>query len=1087
MRYLFLLTFVSIGCSDSTFKEALFTEVGKSSGIDFTNELTITEQINPYTFRNFFNGAGVAVGDINNDGLIDVYFAGNQVDNKLYLNLGQFKFEDITLKAGVACHGVWSTGVTMADVNADGWLDIYVCKSGDPKVSRRNNELFINNGDLTFTERSKEYGLDFVGLAVQAAFFDFDKDDDLDCYLLTNSIRPVGNYDLVKDQRKIRSPEGNKFLINENGRFFDASTQAGIYSSDIGFGLGITLGDFNDDSWVDIFISNDFFERDYLYINNQDGSFRESLTKYFSSISMGSMGADFADLDNDGWPELFVTEMLPDSLSRRKSKMIYEGWDRYQQSLRNGYHHQFPRNVLQKRISENSYVEIGRFAGVAASEWSWGALLFDMDNDGYRDIFIANGISKDLLDRDYLAYTGSEDNIRKMLSDKNDVITRLVEMMPASQYPNYAFINNRDLTFTNRAQEVGLGMPMYSSGSAYADLDNDFDLDLVINNINAPASVFRNNADSSLNRSICIAVSSKTNNTGSIGSRGVIYSRGKIFSSDNFVSRGFQSSVQSRMHFGLGNIDQIDSLIIYWPSAGETVIREVKTNTSLVVKKEDSNVRFPGRKELTSDKFSLELVDSTIFKHKGNLLVDFNRERLLPFMYSNEVPAILKGDLMGDDSEEIYMGGGKGQASLVIRYEENSFLPKKLHPSAKYDLPEETQGAIADFNGDGHQDLYMAAGGRFFPNISSALKDRIFINNGFGNFTESPNALPFEKYIATSVVAVIDFDNDLDIDLIVGERFDPFAYGIGGGGYMLENDGSGKFTDVTKDRAEDLHNLGMVTDIRVGDWDNNGWDDLIAVGDWMPITILKNVNGRFTNVSKDFALENMTGWWHCVEVKDLNEDGKIDFVLGNHGQNSFFKSGDRMYVNDFDRNGSVEQIFCQKNDGRYFSVVDKDELLSQIPSLRKKLLYYSRYAKMSVDELFPKSIFEESLVYQVNELSSGMLLSGTDGYAWSKLPQEAQYSSVYAISINDFDKDGIQDLIMGGNQFLVKPQFGPNDGSKAWFFKGILRSNEFSLLPGQSLNVNGQIRDIEYLKVKDVEFIFFAKYNDQLEIFKIHN
>jgi hypothetical protein len=452
---------VLLGCSNDRLTSSfLFSDVTQESGITFRNDLTFTEQLNPYTYRNFYNGAGVAIGDINNDGLSDVYFTGNQVGNKLYLNEGNFKFKDITESAGVACLGVWSTGVTFADVNADGFLDIYVCKSGNPDVPHRYNELFINNGDLTFTEKSKEFGLDVTGLSVQAAFFDYDKDGDLDCYLLTNSIKSVGNYDLVKDQRNIPDPQGggNRFFLNDNGKFTDYSEQARIFRSNIGFGLGITLGDFNEDSWTDIFVSNDFFERDYLYINDQKGSFTESLTDYFQSISMGSMGADFADLDNDGTPELFVTEMMPDSLNRKKTKTIYESWNKYELNLQNGYYHQFPRNVLQKKIGDKTYAEIGRLAGVSSSEWSWGALLFDMDNDGKRDIFIANGIYKDLLDRDYLTYTGAAENVRKIIKEEEEnAIVKLIDLMPTSTVPNYAFKNTGDLTFKNVAREWGFG------------------------------------------------------------------------------------------------------------------------------------------------------------------------------------------------------------------------------------------------------------------------------------------------------------------------------------------------------------------------------------------------------------------------------------------------------------------------------------------------------------------------------------------------------------------------------------------------------------------------------------------------------
>src|SRR5260221_5767627 len=649
MRMLWGLLFIFLsGCSiDPAPKTVLFTNVTKESGITFRNELTFTEKLNPYTYRNFFNGAGVAIGDVNNDGLPDIYFAGNQVGNKLYLNQGNLLLKDITETGGVACRNVWSTGVTFVDINADGWLDIYVCKSGDPEAPHRNNELFINKGDLTFTEKSKEYGLDVTGLSVQASFFDFDKDGDLDCYLLTNSMKSVGNFDLVKDQRNIPDPQhvGNKFFINEKGKFRDYSEAAGIYRSNIGFGLGITLGDFNDDSWTDIFVSNDFFERDYLYINNQRVSFTELLSDYFQSISMGSMGADFADLDNDGWPELFVTEMLPDSLSRKKTKTVFENWNKYQLNIQNGYYHQFPRNVLQKRIGKNTYAEVGRLAGIAASEWSWGALLFDMDNDGRRDIFIANGIYKDLLDRDYLTYTGARENVRKIIREEKNAIIKLIDLMPSSSFPNYAFRNDGDLRFKNVASEWGLGDPMFSSGSAYGDLDNDGDLDLVVNNINSSSVVYRNNSDTSKFKSISISLTSHSQNTFSVGSQITAFCGTKSFYSDNFVTRGFQSSVQPSVHFGLGDgVSVIDSLRIRWPEKGYSMIYHLPVNQEIKVNREEVKIVIGYLRDKSNENPPVQLVpvSHSLFRHRGNGMVDFDRERLLPMMYSNETPSLLK-------------------------------------------------------------------------------------------------------------------------------------------------------------------------------------------------------------------------------------------------------------------------------------------------------------------------------------------------------------------------------------------------------------------------------------------------------------
>jgi len=1091
-RLAFFVLIILWGCSKDRIQTSpLFTNITNESGVDFRNDLTFTEELNPYTYRNFYNGAGVAIGDINNDGLHDIYLAGNQADNKLYLNHDNLRFKDITEKAGLACKGVWSTGVTLADINADGLLDIYVCKSGNPDAPNRHNELFINNGDLTFTEKSREYGLDIIGLSVQAAFFDYDKDGDLDCYLLTNSFKAVGNYDLVKDQRAIPDPQnaGNKFFINENGKFRDYSPQANIYRSNIGFGLGITLGDFNNDSWTDIFVSNDFFERDYLYINDQEGAFKESLVEYFESISMGSMGADFADLDNDGDFELFVTEMLPDSLNRKKTKTVYESWNKYELNVQNGYYHQYPRNVLQVKIGDKDYVDIGRLSGIAASEWSWGALLFDMDNDGRRDIFIANGIYKDLLDRDYLTYTGAEDNIRKIIKEEENAIVKLIDLMPSSSFPNYAFRNEDNFRFKNKSLDWGLGEPMYSSGSAYGDLDNDGDLDMVVNNMNAPSVIYRNNSDSSRYKSISISLTSRGENTFAVGSQVIAYCGEKIYTADNFVTRGYQSSVQPDVTIGLGEeVSLIDSLLIRWPDDDYSVIYRIPVNQKLSIIKEDSKSvhGYEQKKSGDADNFQMHLISNNLFKHVGNGLIDFNRDRLLPMMFSNETPFMLRGDIDNDGVDEIYMDGGKDQTGKFIHFGKGKIRDSQADALKKFALAEETKGVLFDADGDNDLDFYMATGGRFFPNISNAQEDKIFLNNGKGIFSESPYPLPFGAF-STSVTQPIDFDKDGDLDLLVAERFDPFIYGQGGRGFLLENDGKGLFKDVTSNYAPILLNIGMITDAEIVDFNNDGWKDIMIAGDWMPIVALANIKGKFSDVSVNLGLKDTEGWWHDIETADLNNDGKPDFVIGNQGLNSFFKSGDRMYVNDFDKNGSVEQIFCTAVGKKYYPILDKDELLSQLPSLKKSLIYYDDYSKKSMDELFPTEMISSSEIRQVNLLASTMLLSGANGYDRIELPLHAQFSPIYSLLIGDFDKDGVKDLIAGGNQYQVKPQFGRQDASHGWLFKGVLKNGRFSFQQGQDLHVKGQIRDIEYIEVNGDKFILFAKYDDDLEIFKIPN
>lgn len=1079
-----------IACSDKTEHPSLFTNVAREANVTFANNLTFTEELNPYTYRNFYNGAGVALGDINNDGLLDIYLTGNQVDNKLYLNKGNLQFDDITNKAGVACSGVWSAGVTMADVNADGWLDIYVCKSGSPGGDHRHNELFINNGDLTFTERSKEYGLDITGLSVQASFFDYDKDGDLDCYLLTNSIRSIGQYDLASGLREIpdASGGGNKFLVYDNGKYHDYSAEAGIYRSNIGFGLGITLHDFNGDSWTDVFVSNDFFERDYLYINDQHGGFVESLPSYFESISMGSMGADMADLDADGRPELFVTEMLPDSLKRKKTKTVYESWDRHQLGLANGYHHQFSRNVLQKNLGDGRFIEVGRLAGVAATEWSWGSLLFDMNNDGLRDIFVANGIFKDLLDRDYLAYTGNADNIRKMMREEKDVVMKLIDLMPSSTFSNYAFINQGELRFENKSEELGLGEPMFSSGSAYGDLDNDGDLDLVVNNINAAATVFRNNTNTGLYKSINLQLSDSGKNTMAVGTVAEVFVSGTRYVADNFVTRGFQSNSQPGIVIGLGQkVSKVDSIHIRWPDHGFTRLYNIPTDKVLHISKSESIIEenpAGANPKQESPRLILAKEGQSLFRHEGSGLVDFDRDRLLPMMYGNETPKLAAADVDRDGIPEVYVGGGRNQSGALISFAGSLPRARRIDALEPWRISEETACHWFDADGDGDLDFYFAAGGRFFPKTSSALADKLLLNNN-GNLNELPGALPFKNFISTSAVRSVDFDKDGDLDLVVGERFDPFAYGLGGRAYLLENDGSGKFSDATSQYANELENVGMVTDVEIADFDSDGWMDVVVAGDWMPVTIFRNEQGKYRNVTNDWNMDKTRGWWHDIEVTDLNNDGRPDILAANHGLNSFFKEGDRMYVSDFDQNGFVEQIFCTKVDGHYYPTADRDEFVSQLPAMKKQLLFYKAYGSKSIEQLFPAEVLAKATIREVDLLASVYFLGIPGGFKKMDLPIEAQFAPLYALCIADLDGDGVQDLLAGGNQFGVKPQFGRQDASYGWYFKGANVHGQFTFAKGECLNVQGEIRDIEFLVSNKNKYIIFSKYEGDLEIFKM--
>ncbi|MCZ6899091.1 MAG: CRTAC1 family protein [Bacteroidetes bacterium] len=1060
----------------------MFEEISESSGILFENNLSYTEEFNPYTYRNFFNGAGVALGDINNDGLLDIYFTGNISDNKLFLNKGNWSFIDITEKAGVACGGVWSSGATFADINGDGYLDLYVCKSGKPEGVNRHNELFINNRDLTFTEKSKEYGLDVVGLSIHAAFFDYDKDGDLDCYLLTNSIRSVGGYDLIENQREIADPDGggNKFFKND-GKFVDVTIDHGIYTSNIGFGLGITLSDFNNDGWTDIYISNDFFERDYLYLNNQGKDFTESLESFFKSISMGSMGADAADLDNDNHTDLFVTEMLPGSIERKRTKAIFESWDKYQLNVERGYFHQFPRNVLQRNTGDSMFLEIGRFSEVSATDWSWGALIFDMDNDGLKDIFISNGIYKDLLDRDYLTYMANEQVIKTILKEKGTVIKELIDIMPSSAVSNQVYKNKGDFIFENATENWGLKKASFSNGSAYGDLDNDGDLDLVVNNVNMPSFTFRNNSDTSTNRSIRIKFKGVAKNTNGIGAKVYAYKDETTFMVENFPSRGFQSSVDPVVHLGLGAIKVLDSVRIVWAKGTISSYYQVLTNR-LIVAEEKNASRNKITRSTSATKILRKSKISIPYKHVENRFVDFDRDRLLPHMYHNEGPALAVGDIDGDGYDDIFLGSAKGFESKIFQYTPKGYF-KELDNNvlAEDQLSEDVDAVFFDCDNDGDLDLYVASGGREFSKSSDALNDRLYINDGKGHFTKENNRLSISLFFSTSVVKNFDFDEDGDEDLFIAERFHPFYYGAEVRGYLLQNDGKGYFAYVTSSIAPCLMKLNMITDAVWADVDNDGRTDLILSTEWGPIKIFLNQSDGFVDITAESGIDVDKGWWNSIDAADIDGDGDIDLIAGNHGRNSFFRDSTRLYVKDFDRNGTRDYIFCEQIRGRYFPIADRDELVMQIPKLKKQLLYFKDYAHMAVNDIFTDAELSNALILDATILESSVFLNNSGQFQRKSLNPELQYGPIYSIETTDINQDGIDDILFGGNQYLVKPQFGRYD---ALPFSLLLSSKISGKEVLHQFPTLTQVRNIKTITINEKLYIILANNNAEVEVYE---
>jgi enediyne biosynthesis protein E4 len=1064
----------------------------KETGILFRNDVEYSEEFNTYTYRNFYNGAGVGLGDFNLDGLIDIYFCGNIADNRLYINRGNFRFEDITEQAGVACQGVWSTGVTVADVNGDGWPDIYVCKSGIPDTPHRHNELFINQGDLTFTEQAEAYGINDMGLSTHATFFDYDRDGDLDCYLLNNSFQSVTEFDLAEGERLVRDSLGANKLYRNDGRFFvDVSAEAGIYGSKIGFGLGASVSDLNRDGWMDIYISNDFFERDYLYINQQDGTFAELLDEQLEETSLGAMGADIADINNDGWPDIFVTEMTAEGDKRLKTKVLFETWESYTNKVAKGYHKQFARNVLQLNNRNSSFSEIGRFSGVDATDWSWGALIMDLDNDGWRDLFVANGIYKDLLDRDYLDFYSNPALMRSVIKNEEQAILSLIDRIPSVRVPNYAFHNNGDLTFTNLSQAWGLGRPSHSNGAAYGDLDNDGDLDLVVNNVNMPPFIYRNNSsqhDSS--NFLSIAFQSKSKNSGAVGASATLFYGGKISYKDLIPARGFKSSVEMRLHFGLGSVTMIDSIHINWPDGKCSRLYKVEANQFLTLDHSEALTCPPFQKsEISTILKKSDPPDGLDFEHVENDFNDFQRDALLFHMHSNEGPRMAVGDVNGDAREDLYICGAKGSAGALYIQKEQGFVQTNISLFEADRSSEETDCVLFDADGDDDLDLYVACGGNEVSSSSSTLADRLYLNNGKGVFSRSRQILPAGRYESSSCVCTADFDGDGDLDLFVGIRLRPYLYGIPVNGYLLENDGNGIFTNSSDMRAPGLKELGMITDMVWADMDGDADADMVIVGDWMPVKIFINEQGYFSDRSESYGLAGTEGWWKRITASDLDGDRDMDLVLGNHGLNSRFSASAEkpvsMHVNDFDMNGSVEHIISAFNGDTAYPMVMKNDLVNQIPALARNFETFQSYSGQNISDIFSEEILQRSIVLRAHILESISLINdGQGGFQVKSLPGESQLFPVHAILSGDFNHDAVSDMLIGGNMIRAKPETGIYSAGHGLYLEGF-GDGSFLSQPADSSGFfsKGEIRDIKIIEIKGKPVIVVARNNQNLHFY----
>ena len=1095
-RILFLLLLVYSCKPEGKKEDTLFSLMPASAtNVDFVNKLTETEQFNIIEYLYFNNGAGVAAGDINNDGLTDLYFTSNQESNKLYLNKGNLIFEDITDAAGVGGVGNWKTGVTMADVNGDGFLDIYVCQVGNYKGIKGRNQLFINRGNLTFKDEAHDYGLDFQGFSTQAAFFDYDLDGDLDMYLLNHSVHTSRSYGYASLRFDRDTLAGDRLFRHdvENGKhsYIDVTHEAGIFSSQIGYGLGVNIADIDNDGYPDIFVSNDFHENDYLYINNGNGTFSERMTEFFAHTSRSSMGNDIGDFNNDGLLDVMVLDMLPFEEKIRKQSGGEDDYELFEIKLNYGYYYQFVRNTLQLNLGGNMFSEIGLLAGVFSTDWSWAPLFCDLDNDGWKDLFISNGIYRRANDLDYVKFltesskfSRSSDN--SSLSDKD-----LYEKMPLYPNVNFFFRNNHDLTFSNMAREWGLDIRSYSNGATYADLDNDGDLDLIVNNINDPAFICRNNAESQLNNHfLSVAVKGKGLNTNGVGVRLTLYSGGQKQITEQFPVRGFMSSTSGVLHFGMGSVNVIDSLIVRWPYLSEQKITNVPADTLITL--ELSNRLEPktryGQDGEKNRLFSPALIPGLEFSHKEDAYVDFNRERLIPHSITAEGPALAAGDVNGDGLQDLFSGGAKGQASvLFIQQNKGTFRKSDVRLFSKENFTDDVDAAFFDADSDGDSDLYIVRGGNELPVGNPFLTDLLLINDGKGGFTRGE--LPPVSHNG-SCVRPCDFDNDGDVDLFIGSRSVPGAYGWSPDQFLFENDGKGHYRNITDSNAEGLKNIGMVTDAEWIDFDNDGDHDLVIVGEWMKVCVFRNDSGHFTDVTKSCGLDETSGWRNCIHIADVDLDGDEDLIAGNLGLNSILKASVKepveMYLNDFDNNGSLDQVICSFQEGTSYPVASLDDLAGQITGLNKKYPVYSDFGGKTPLDIFGKNLLDQSIVKKSVLFESCLFINNGNGiFEIRKLPVMAQFSPVRDIMASDFNLDGNMDLILAGNDYAVRPSYGRYDASYGWCLLSDTAHNYRTLMPVESgLKIRGDARKILPVKIAGKQYLVAGVNNGNLLIFQ---
>lgn len=1064
-----------LACSKS--EELVFTKISKEkTNVNFSNDITETNDLSILDYLYFYNGGGVAIGDINGDELPDIFFSGNQVKNKLYLNKGNLQFEDISEKAAITGNSSWNTGAIMGDVNGDGLLDIYVCAVVGINGFGGHNELYINNGDATFTEAAAKFGLDFDSFSATAAFLDYDLDGDLDIYLLNHALHTQQSFGKAELRNTRNYQTGDKLLKNENGTFTDVSEQAGIFGGVNGYGLGLAVSDFNKDGYPDIYVGNDFHEDDYYYINNGDGTFTDQLKTHFGHTSRFSMGNDVADINQDGLPDLLSLDMLAKDETVLKASESDEGYQIQKLRMQQyGYYYQHVRNMLQVNQTDGNFKEIGALSGLAATDWSWSALFADYNQDGQQDVFITNGILKRPNDLDYIKYVSNEQIVNK-INTTNLVDKQALSKMPSGKVSNFIFKGEGNLKFKNVVTSwLSENQPTASTAMAMGDLDNDGDLDLVISNLNEPATIYQNNTNTKKSYLKLKFKYSAANSFG-FGTKVSAHHNGKLQYKELYTSRGFQSSSEPIIHFGFDTIKKIDSLEIIWPNKTRQVLKNVATNQTLIVSPKNTTAVSKTAKKTTK---LFKKVPNNLginFTHTEDNYIDFIRQKLIPYRISDKGPAVAVGDLNNDGNDDVFFGGSKFTASKIYLQKDSMFVPQRFASIANDSIKEEIAAVINDFNADGKNDLFIATGGGDFFGKAPALLNSYYQQNITGFSTID---LPAAFYNA-STVKPFDFDNDGDLDVFIGNYAKTIDFGSPSSAYVLINN-KGVFTALENNPFE---NLGMVTDAIWTDFDANGTQDLIVIGEWMAPTFFKNTNGTFTKVKSE---ENLHGLWQTIEQFDIDGDGDEDYLLGNWGENTKFTASEKfpmqLYYADFDDNGSTETILSTEKNNTYYPVLGLDELASQLVFLKKKFPFYKDFAGKSISEVLDKEMVAKATILKVHELRSGYLKNNNGQFTFVAFQNELQVAPITSFLKFNFLDTTTPQVLVAGNYFGVTPFHGKFDA-----FSGALISSEKTVQLGPELGLNFHnkaVKDLAIIHFKKQPYLLVTLNNNQAEVYKI--